>query len=123
MSRGDGNHAAWSGRPARAEQGPRAVGMRPRGGMGRAPCGRRHRLRCPIPFGGPRATLRRAGPLGDATVRESLAATGERFVRGGCVSMVWHEHAQRHAGDDRRIDADRRHSGAVVLQGLAVAER
>ncbi len=40
---------------------------------------------------------------GDATVRESLAATGKEFVRGGNVSMVWHELAQWHAGGDRRV--------------------
>jgi [NiFe] hydrogenase maturation protein HypF len=48
-----------AGRPRRAEQGPRWRGCDPAAGEFGA-CGRRHPLRCPIPCGVPRATLRGA---------------------------------------------------------------
>lgn len=50
----------------------------------------------------------RAPRSGDATVRESLAATGKEVACGEYFSMVRHNSAPWHAGGDRRIGAGHR---------------
>jgi len=56
---------------------------------------------------------------GDATDRESLAATGMYVTNCDDSHIIWHVATRKHAGGDRRIGAGRRRVGVWYLFGIA----
>ncbi len=70
------------------------------------------RSRDPTKWGCEREQGAGAPHSGDATVRESLAATGKNLAGGGNAFTDWHEAARRNAGGDRRIATGHRRYGA-----------
>jgi len=59
---------------------------------------------------------------GDATVRESLAATGMNLVDGDNALTAMQNKSRKHAGGDRRMAPDADNVCENILQGIPEAE-
>jgi hypothetical protein len=100
-SRGIRTSLCITGAPRAARECERCAGCR------RPNYGRWHPLRWPIPLRGSLGQRFGAPPRsGDATVRESLAATGKNFKGDSKAFVAWYDIAQRRDGGDRRRSQD-----------------